>query len=518
MRLGKSKIQNKFLILRGLLDSILGPSNLNIVQVSKNFILPFLIFLYISTQGALAATPVKKLLYFPTQSELWDQSQKAIEEGDYNQIEKLTQSIIKEKPSDSLEYAEAKYIFAKVLEKSGYPMAASHLLENISLKHMGTSVGSISTLDLSELDLQGYVDREDLIKKINSRQFPKDHPDLANYIHFYQGLHNLKLNLQSWARRSFSKIAKGSAWADQLDYWMVLVRLDSVGAKKSVEKLTALLKKPNLQSSLQQKINWTLARLQFQLAKFNEAELFYNKVQPRDVRETGRLSLERAWVYYYKKNYSKALGLLRVLDSPLFSSSIQLEKYILEMTIYKNLCLYPLVSRVQDNYLEVYGSSVEYMSSRKPLSGDMILSTMLFNRPKYESRARLVHLIDIEQDQLDKLGWLPDKIKKEIVGHFNFRKSIIKTQLRDTMEPDTRILASHLLDKIDQIKYLDFTAKLDSLRIANRYENRSYKSEEISKVSFDKLYWPLVKHEIWKDEIEGYEAIVSSRCGGEVVK
>ncbi len=74
-----------------------------------------------------------------------------------------------------------------------------------------------------------------------------------------------------------------------------------------------------------------------------------------------------------------------------------------------------------------------------------------------------------------------------------------------------RVVANDLLDWQEQISFLDYQTRIDSLRVTRPDDEVDFKSEVISLTKFDKVYW-LFKGEFWIDELESLKVFVENQC------
>ncbi|MBK8204868.1 MAG: hypothetical protein IPK68_22020 [Bdellovibrionales bacterium] len=82
---------------------------------------------------------------------------------------------------------------------------------------------------------------------------------------------------------------------------------------------------------------------------------------------------------------------------------------------------------------------------------------------------------------------------------------------RYQLEEKTRNYANELLDAEEQILFLEYTSRLDELRV-RRGDDSTYRAQDISYITFEKIYWP-ADGEFWWDEMPDYLMKISSRCG-----
>jgi tetratricopeptide (TPR) repeat protein len=80
-----------------------------------------------------------------------------------------------------------------------------------------------------------------------------------------------------------------------------------------------------------------LARIAYEAGDYDAAIYYYRKIPNRSYKRATAL-YESAWVYFVKGDFSRALGTFHSLHSPYFKHQFYPELWILESTIYMNLC------------------------------------------------------------------------------------------------------------------------------------------------------------------------------------
>ena len=80
-----------------------------------------------------------------------------------------------------------------------------------------------------------------------------------------------------------------------------------------------------------------LARIAYESNSFDAAIYYYRKVSEESVK-LATAFYESAWTYFIKGDYSRALGTFQALHSPVFEHYFYPELWVLEATIYLNLC------------------------------------------------------------------------------------------------------------------------------------------------------------------------------------
>jgi len=257
------------------------------------------------------------------------------------------------------------------------------------------------------------------------------------------------------------------------------------------------------------------ARLQFEKGLFQKAYDTYSSLKQLSVREQGQVQLERAWSKFYLKDYSKALGLLTALRSPYYLPAITPERYILEMLSYKELCHYEMITKIGLEFKRKFKKTMKRIKDRKSLFNDRLLFNMSAARGRLQLTSDLIGQIRTEYKLLKKLDFNKGLKTRLLSKHLKMDKRL-RLELDQSIQKEVRVVANELLDYKEQINFLEYVAKIDLLRVVREGENRAYTSEKVKFLTFEKIYWPVVKkfgrQEFWRDEFEDYKMLISSRC------
>ncbi len=393
--------------------------------------------------------------------------------------------------------------------------AATKVFSNIIKKRLGSMVSQKAIQELSIIAQNNGYDKleigDDLLV---SNEFGIVHPEIQNFISFHVGFYDLVNGYREWAAREFNLIQDNSYWGQKVNYYKSLAEV-ARGLVDSAEiRLTNIANSPNADSNLKNLANLQIARLNFEKKEYGRAAQYYEALKSEfPLREKGRVLLEFAWTKYYLQDYSKALGILKGLKAPMFDPSIQPERYILEMIIYKQLCYFEEVSKTANEFAKKFGPSIELIRKRKELKTDPVLSAMAMLDLKLQYTANLITQLRTEYDEIKEFDIDAYVGFKDIMAAYASKDRELQQRLYLQIDERMNDVADLVLDVEEQVKFLDYTARLDALRVVPKGEERNYKSERISFVKFDKIYWPVVD-EFWMDEIDDLKILIDSKCDG----
>jgi tetratricopeptide (TPR) repeat protein len=285
-----------------------------------------------------------------------------------------------------------------------------------------------------------------------------------------------------------------------------------------------------------------LARIAYETGEYDAAIYYYRKVS-QDSTKLPQAFYESAWTYFVKGDYSRALGTFQALHSPVFSHYYYPELWVLESTIYLNLCHMEKVQaalkmfnsevtmRMGDleGFLrkfrrpsELFNAVVDTMN-KVNVSVDKVLLQPVLADVDFFNLYRTIRQIDRELTQLEA--------DRAALGNFG-DESIAKLKtLRDEkiLEIGTRI-QRRLKETQDQmaeyaVKVTEIEVELDQLVIESKMDELAAlggaEAEEkvgntgggaaFAIVGADSMQWPF-EAEYWVDEIGAYRAFITERC------
>lgn len=453
----------------------------------------------------------KPYVYQPADPIFWAKIMSQL--SDKNQVAVVIEAAKQEDSmgSATAEGGEAQLAMAIGLMEKRLYFAAFHILTNLVQERIGTSVGEGALYHLSRLTQDSSFDEHALIQLLSRNEFSALHPEIESFVSYYKGIELLQLGFTEWANVHLDRIKKDSYWDYLYKYWTAVGELVRERTDNATKLFQNLLEVPNLHPKLFEKVALQYARLVFEQGDFVTASAIYNNLGLTGVREIGRINLERAWVLYYMKDYAKAMGVLTSLQSPYFEPSLTYERHILEMIIYRELCHYKAVESVAQRFRFDFNNSLKTIRKRNPLRHEKKLFNMAVLDLDVQNMANLIEQMRREKQMLAEYNWGQFSFYKIILDEYSRMDNILQARVDIELEDKARYSANELLDAEEQVLFLEYTSRLDELRI-RRGDDRTYKVEDISYLTFEKIYWP-ADGEFWWDEMPDYKMLISSRCG-----
>ncbi len=390
--------------------------------------------------------------------------------------------------------------------------AATMVLKEVALKRISSELASKALYELALIDQESYLDPVDMVDDfLNSNEFGTLHPDIQSFVSYYVSMSDLINGFKDWSKIEAAQVKNQSYWSQKTQYLKALNEITQNKLDEAEARLSRISQNPNLAAKLKKRANLQIARISFERKDFTKAANMYKELKDFPQREKGRILLERAWSNYYLKNYSESLGILQGLKAPVYMVSVSPERYVLEMIIYKQLCYFEKVSSVAKEYYTVFGKAIKDIKKRKDLKRNVIASQLAMSSMRMQEQANFINQLRDELEIVKEMDLKDYKYFKEIENNYKNKDQEIQKRLYLLMDQVYPLVSEEILDSEEQVKFLDYTAKLDALRIVRKGEERTYQSEKISYVKFDKVYWP-VENEYWIDELDDYQVLIRSQC------
>lgn len=246
--------------------------------------------------------------------------------------------------------------------------------------------------------------------------------------------------------------------------------------------------------------------------------------------------LEKAWAYYYKKDFNRALGLLVTYKSPLLESYFFPEAEILKGLSYYRTCNYFDTDQVIERYSKIYQPQSNQLKSillkyknsddfffqiatRKfnSLPQNGFLKNLIASVKKTSQYSRLIHSY---KEAIEELKSASQSNNKVVLNNFiknsavYIRKDINNFVKRKLFE---FINQMHFYSKeLFKIKLQLFNVK-KSLAQSNKEikEQRARGSLENVYRTKDQYFWNF-KGGFWADELGSYSFGLKNQCSGDI--
>jgi hypothetical protein len=465
------------------------------------------LFLLALTPHAFAQMPN----YHPANSEFWKTVEASLKDNNFEKVLEESNDQLTSTKRDSLEHEEAKVAAAIGLQRKGFYFGASTLFGDVIKSKIGTEVATQALYGIEENVRKAPLDEDAVLGElVTDIEYPDLPPNLQDFVTYQQGMFNLLRGFPQWSDADFKKITLDSYWDFKLKYLTAIGEVARDRIDSAIERFSSIAGSTAAPEDIKTTALHQWARLIFEKGDYPKAYKTFKTVK-LNPREKGLILLERAWAKYYMKDYSKALGLLAALEAPIFDTSRSPESYILKMVMYKELCYFDSVFEVMGQFKNRYNASMKAINKRQDLRKDQMIVNLAVLDQRVQKWVNLLNSVKDELASLKETGW-EDYVWYDLIKRrYQSKITEINQRLDWILQDKTREIANQLLEWQEQLTFLDYQTRLDSLRITRPGSELKYQPEEIPHMSFEKIYWA-GKGEFWVDELEDYKVFIESRC------
>lgn len=405
---------------------------------------------------------------------------------------------------------ELKLLVAEALAAKGHALSAEVIYLDVALRAVGTSQGTWALYGLDQLAKTNELDDQMIEEFAYEFDGTVDGNSERSMLSYFRARALLRREYTAWATQELAKVSIDTQWhAERLFERAAEVLAE--GKNDEAEALYEdLIKRENIRLSTKQFALLNRARLVFERGNYDEVLEVVRSVD-LPLRERARALLEMAWSRYYLREYGKALGILKVIDSAFFQMLRSPEADLLRMVIERDLCRYDLIKESAAAFRNRYKTSFKQIESRLILEDDSQLKQLALQSRNLQKRATLIHryrteLKALEDEDLRAAPGLRELVLKTLkIGAFKAENAIARILPRELEK-----VASQLIELRDQVTFLEYEASIRPLTAAPPDE-ADYLPVPASKTRFDRLYWPVID-ESWWDELDNYEVLIRARC------
>ena len=283
-----------------------------------------------------------------------------------------------------------------------------------------------------------------------------------------------------------------------------------------------------------------LARIAYEAENFDAAIFYYRKI-PGDSVKLATAFYESAWTYFIKGDYSRALGTFQALHSPFFNHYFYPELWILEATVYVNMCHYQYAREA----IKQFDSSVSALAIplksllsklRTPMDYYKALEGIAMADKKFQMDRRVVYpvLANVEFYNLHKtvkqIDWEIAEIEKvkTQLGQFGADLHAKLQSLRQSRVNEAGIKVQQVLKQLEA-ELANFAVKKTEIEIDLSVQEMERQTLELQGqdvpedttevevegstaiVGSDSMSWRF-EGEYWKDAIGGFRSFLPTKC------
>ncbi len=334
------------------------------------------------------------------------------------------------------------------------------------------------------------------------------------YVHYQQGLVDLRVGNERWANTHFSKLDEGSAEASRAKFVLLVTRLKTVKepSEELVNDFLALSKDEKLTREARNEAALAVARLRYERKDYKGALEAYSLVQLPEL-DPGRatLYLEEAWTRYKMGELRAALGILTTLDAPSFRDEFLPDKYLLRALIFRDLCHYLPAKRSAKELTRRFADSLDAIAERDDLTQDLRLRRAAESHGSTRRAARFKGLLELESERLGRFaGSFGDRLQSHLTKLYALSLGEAERVYQARLTEAVRQEADTLLRAAEQVRLMEYEV---GLKLYERVKKGSKivlpPEEELLKPSQVAFRF---EGEYWNDELKSYRVRIDSRC------
>jgi tetratricopeptide (TPR) repeat protein len=393
-----------------------------------------------------------------------------------------------------------------------------------------------------------------LLASFSVSEFPQAFQD---EYHFFLGQFFTKWGNGKSAVHHFSKVSKNSAHFGAARYQLGIVAVAEKRLKTAVRLFEDAVvaaethKKPGLVRDL---AHLALARIAYEVGNYDGAAFYYRKVDAPSTK-VARAQYELGWAYFQRGDYSRALGTFHGLHGPFFARDYFPDLYVLEATVYLNLCHFAAAKEAVSVYRKFYeplGVHIKRFLGGASTPDLLVTGVTESAKEEFDARkARLPrHVVDFlfadvdfynywtTLNALDKEAWqlsqaAPDlrrsfgatpELIRELSARVAERRKelvvklavLIQKLLRDADADltDLKIKATEVVFEIEFAEKERLLSETQQLRQGGTVvERQGGRGRRAIAINFrgGEVYWPY-DGDYWVDEVGSYRSFLKEAC------
>ena len=304
---------------------------------------------------------------------------------------------------DDPRYDRAMRLLALNSERMGFSYAASLWYLEIARARRDVALVSEAVLGLERVMSTYPHDRSTLVRGfIATAEITGLPPRQQAFVAYHQGLDSVLRGLDDWADSQFAQIPSGSEYALRARYVQLMRLVSAYELDEAIVEIEALLEEKNIPEDLRLEAQRTLARVDFERARWDDALERYETLR-QSAPDDPSLLLEMAWTHYYRGEYQRALGLLLALDAPSYGGLIAPERYLLEALSLQKLCQFEPAQRAAVRLRIRHGDAIDDLYNGVPLRQSVALRNAARQRNEGQDVARYRARLARERVMIDEM-------------------------------------------------------------------------------------------------------------------
>ncbi len=423
-------------------------------------------------------------------------------------------AFIESTPPTDENYAWAQYFLARCLIDLNLRHAGAVYLAKVAHERSNPQVLPKTLEALKVLTLVPHDEvliDEQIFGSLDLGFLPDSVSDYANY---QQGLVDLRVGNERWAKTHFVKLEDGSVEASRAKFALLVTRLKNAKSvdDQMIEDFLELSKDEKLTQEARNEARLAVARLRYERKDFEGALKAYEMVQLPSL-DPGRatLYLEEAWTRYNLGQLRATIGLLTTLDAPSFRDEFLPDKYILRALVYRDLCQYLPAKRAAKELNRRFSDSLEAIRERDDLTQDFRLRRAAASHGSTKRSARFLESLTVENELLGRYaGGFGERLYKHLTKIYDLERAEGERIYRQRLKEAVREEADKLLRADEQVRLMEYEVGLKLYERVKRGAKLAQTEKEIPLTSAHLNF--KFDGEYWNDELRSYRVSIPSRC------
>ncbi len=414
---------------------------------------------------------------------------------------------------DDKNYEWAEFFMGICLEKLGFTHAAMDRLANLAARKPNIRIMAYTLEMFENISRNEPFDYEQIILQIvNDQDFDFISSDISGFVHFNQGIQDAKTQHEDWAQDHFSKIPKDTYYYHRFLHYDALREYQLGNKNEAIEKLKNILLLTNIDNKLADDSRWALARIYYELNKWQLATDVYLQIT-KPVVEQASFLLERAWISYQQKDYERAMGFLYAFEAPSFKQFFTPEYYILKSFIYKDVCHFESALSISDEFSQRYGKSLAAIYDRKQAS-DVQSEELLYvilAKQDVKDRWDFIQVLESEKQRISDIDY--EALAQHINSVYNLKISKSSKIMTDLINDEFKVRANLLLEFEESANLMRYEIGVDMYQsVAKaRFESDADLLKKAENNARSNVMYSF-QGEYWNDELGHYQVRLLNKC------
>ena len=397
---------------------------------------------------------------------------------DYARAARLAHvSMTKTKPTAE-KYESAQFALAEALDALGLSQAAAEYYFAVVEQRQNPALLSRALTALARLAEKDQIPEEQLLRGVLvEAELSNLPPEVADFLHYYRGLSNLRQGYRRWAEKDFERVNAEGEYARRVAMAQVI----------------------------------TLVRD----GKGDEAIDVYQRVGRTYDTPAGEVLLERAWAHFRGREYHDAMGLLYALGAPSNRDLFLPDQYVLRGLIYQRFCHFRAAKAAVADFRAKYGAAVaELKAGKRPLDVAPV-ARAADDLPDIAPAVRVDRFTRAEVEKLDAMASTLEE--GGVLEHLRALYTVLRNRsafrLQLARDAGAAKSAERLLDADEQANLLEYEVGVSIFRPIRDATGKIGVRDKAETVpgGGTRTYYPF-DGEFWSDELPDMRFLIQDRC------